>query len=351
MHFIFIKERFIMTEIEAKSDGVVSKALDTIKQWADKFFGFLSKVATDVKDEYVNSKTKRRVFIDKETSLPMAVEFERISDDAGEMRVYININDSYKKNPVVYKDIPYDISNEDLDSFYKDAMKKLIKTLDDDDKGAFGIKTSREIQARLHKVVGKRETSIKLTGIKANFNISEANAIFADILDNDDFIEQLPEEPTDFEIVDIGDEYEISSIDQAQIDFMNEGFRTILCAAIKFNMAMQILHWQTYNDEKLFTITNDMLWQSQDCMNQFGMWVIEFDNEVTSAMISESCLSSFTAIETYEGPIGAEIKGAISEFVDTLNFEWPNFPHDIQNELDSRIRRMNETVDLGLRDY
>jgi hypothetical protein len=81
------------------------------------------------------------------------------------------------------------------------------------------------------------------------------------------------------------------------------------------------------------------------------MWVIEFDNEVTSAMISESCLSSFTAIETYEGPIGAEIKSAISEFVDTLNFEWPNFPHDIQNELDSRIRRMNETVDLGLRDY
>ena len=191
-----------------------------------------------------------------------------------------------------------------------------------------------------------------LTGIKANFNDPyTANLMLDSVLSDDSFVEQLTEEPIDFEIIDTDDDYEISSIDQEQIDYMNEGFKTILCAAIKFNMAMQILHWQSYSDEKLFTITNDMLWTSQDCVNTFGMWGIEFNIDVTTAMISESCLSSFTTIESYTGSIGAEIKEAIAEFVDMLNWEYPNFPHDIQNELDCRIRRMNETLDLGLRDY
>lgn len=340
-----------MADINAKSGGVIDKALDTIKSIFDKFFGFLSKVATDVKDEYVNSKTKRRVFIDKETSLPMAVEFEKTSDDASEMRVYININDSYKKNPVVYKDIPNDISGEDLDSFYKDAMKKLIKTLDDDDKGAFGIKTSREIQARLHKVVGKRETSIKLTGIKTNFNISEANAIFADILDNDEFIEQLPEEPTDFEIVDIGDEYEVSSCDDFTGDYLCEALKNILCAALTFNMTMQLWHWKSWQCEKIFRITQDLMYTAQQCVDTYGMWLIEFYKDCGDIDFNTLCQSAFTPDASIDLVAGEAVRQAVLNFNEVLNFQYPNFPHDIQNQLDYTIRRLAEVANLELDMY
>ena len=345
-----------MADINAKSGGVIDKTLDTIKSIFDKFFDLMSKLDDNPKlklsgGEFKKTGPKSGVFTSMyDNKVPVAVDI-KVHDDGetADYKFYINTTRDMK-HPVEYKNLPFMYCDAPkFIELYTDAMDKLITK---EVKQDFGIKFSKTINVRLHKVIGSKEDSVMLTGIKANFNDPyTANLMLDNVLDNDEFVNQLTDEPVSYEIVDTDDDYEISSIDQAQIDFMNEGFKTILCAAIKFNMAMQILHWQTYNDEKLFTITNDMLWQSQDCMNQFGMWIIEFNNEVTSAMISESCLSSFTAIETYEGSIGAEIKGAISEFVDILNFEWPNFPHDIQNELDFRIRRFNETVDLALRDY
>ena len=345
-----------MADINAKSGGVIDKALDTIKSIFDKFFDLMSKLDDNPKLKLSDGKFKKTgpqsgVFTSKyDNKVPVAVEI-KVHDDGktADYKFYINDTDGMK-HPAEYKNLP--VMYRDDPEFIELTTEAMDKIITKDVKRAFGLKFSKAINVRLHKVTGSKEDSVMLTGIRANFNDPYTASLMLDsVLNNDDFIDQLTDEPVSFEIVDTDDDYEISSIDQAQIDYMNEGFRTILCAAIKFNMAMQILHWQTYNDEKLFTITNDMLWQSQDCMNQFGMWVIEFNNEVTTAMISESCLSTFHTIESYTGTIGAEIKGAISEFVDTLNFEWPNFPHDIQNELDSRIRRMNETVDLGLRDY
>ena len=346
-----------MAEINAKSEGkgIIDKTLDTIKSIFDKFFDALSKLESDpknkmsnVKQQKVNSKTIKYSW-DYANVLPLAVECEMIDDNKANYKWYINDTDGIK-NPVEFKNQPYmNPESKEYDAMYMKALEKLLTK---DVQFAFGLKFSKTLNVRLHKITGSKEDSIMLTGIKANFNDPyTANLMLDSVLSDDSFVEQLTEEPIDFEIIDTDDDYEISSIDQEQIDYMNEGFKTILCAAIKFNMAMQILHWQSYSDEKLFTITNDMLWTSQDCVNTFGMWMIEFNNDVTTAMISESCLSSFTTIESYTGSIGAEIKEAIAEFVDMLNWEYPNFPHDIQNELDCRIRRMNETLDLGLRDY
>lgn len=345
-----------MADINAKSGGVIDKTLDTIKSIFDKFFDLMSKLDDNPKlklsgGEFKKTGSKSGVFTSKyDNKVPVAVEI-KVHDDGetADYKFYINTKQDIK-HPVEYNNLPFMYCDDPkFIELYTDAMDKLITK---EVKQDFGIKFSKTINVRLHKITGSKEDSVMLTGIKANFNDPYTASLMLDsVLNNDDFIDQLTDEPVSFEIVDTDDDYEISSIDQAQIDYMNEGFRTILCAAIKFNMAMQILHWQTYNDEKLFTITNDMLWQSQDCMNQFGMWVIEFNNEVTTAMISESCLSTFPTLESYTGTIGVEVKSAITEFIDALNLQWPNFPHDIQNELDLRIRRFNETVDLGLRDY
>lgn len=365
-----------MAEIQAKSEGknVVDKVVDTVKNAIDKFFNFLGNLDDSSKRKNkikvkktskVNDKTDRIEYEDAHNKIPMICErtYKSETDDYYVLK-YEYWVDGFDKNKVTFDGVKIYKNDEDKNMTTGDdmAVTALSKLATDEVRSKFGVTdkdleyagvfSSRTLTVRLHKVMGAKEDSIMLTGIKANFNDPyTATLILDNILNDDAFVDQLTDEPVSFEIVDTDDDYEISSIDQAQIDFMNEGFKTILCAAIKFNMDMQILHWQTYNDDKLFNITNDMLWQSQEAVNQFGMWVIEFDNEVTSAMISESCLSSFTAIETYTGSIGAEIKSAISEFVDVLNFEWPNFPHDIQNELDYRIRRMNETIDLSLRDY
>ena len=347
-----------MAEINAKSEGkgIIDKTLDTIKSIFDKFFDMMSKLDDNSKLNLSNGKFEKTgpqsgTYTGKYASkVPVAVDIE-LHDDGkyADYKFYINDTEGMK-HPVEYKNQPFMYCDDPkFIKLYTDAMEQVITK---DVKQAFGIKFSKTLNVRLHKITGSKEDSIMLTGIKANFNDPyTANLMLDSILSDDSFVEQLTEEPIDFEIIDTDDDYEISSIDQEQIDYMNEGFKTILCAAIKFNMAMQILHWQSYSDEKLFTITNDMLWTSQDCVNTFGMWGIEFNIDVTTAMISESCLSSFTTIDSYTGSIGAEIKEAIAEFVDMLNWEYPNFPHDIQNELDCRIRRMNETLDLGLRDY
>lgn len=365
-----------MADINAKSEGkgIVDKTLDTIKHIADKFFDFMSKLDDGSKRKNkikvkktskINNNTDRLEYEDAHYKIPMICDrtYKSETDDYYVLD-YEYWVDGFDKNKVTYKDVKIykDDENANMDTGDKMGIDALSKLATDEVKSKFGVTdkdlefagvfSSRTLNVRLHKVMGTKETSIMLTGIKADFNDPyTANLMLDNVLNNDEFINQLTDEPVSFEIVDTDDEYEISSIDQAQIDFMNEGFRAILCAAIKFNMDMQILHWKSYSDEKLFTITNDMLWTSQDCVNAFGMWGIEFNTNATTQMISESCISSFDAVDSYVGPIGAEIKESIAEFVSILNLEYPNFPHDIQNELDFRIRRMNETIDLGLRDY
>ena len=345
-----------MADINAKSGGVIDKALDTIKSIFDKFFNLMSKLDDNPKLKLSGGEFKKTghnsgVFTSMyDNKVPVAVDI-KVHDDGetADYKFYINTTRDMK-HPVEYKNLPFMYCDDPkFIELYTDAMDKLITK---EVKQDFGIKFSKTINVRLHKVTGSKEDSVMLTGIKADFNDPyTANLMLDSVLNNDEFVNQLTDEPVSFEIVDTDDDYEISSIEQDQIDFMNEGFRAILCAAIKFNMDMQILHWKSYNDEKLFTITNDMLWTSQDCVNAFGMWGIEFNTDATVQMISESCISSFDAVDSYVGPIGAEIKESIAEFVSVLNLEYPNFPHDIQNELDFRIRRMNETIDLGLRDY
>ena len=365
-----------MAEIQAKSEGknVVDKVVDTVKNAIDKFFNFLGNLDMSSnrknkikvkKTTKINDKTDRVEYDDAHNKIPMVWErtYKSETDDyyVVDLEYWV---DGFEKNKVTYKDVKVykNDENRNMDNGDKMSINALAKLATDEVRSKFGVTdkdleyagvfSSRTLNVRLHKVLGSKEDSIMLTGIKANFNDPYTATLMLDnILNDDAFVNQLTEEPVSFEIVDTDNDYEISSIDQAQIDYMTEGFKTILCAAIKFNMAMQILHWQSYTDEKLFTITNDMLWLSQEAVNQFGMWGIEFNIDVTTQMISESCISSFDAVDSYVGPIGSEIKNAISEFVDVLNFEWPNFPHDIQNELDYRIRRMNETIDLGLRDY
>lgn len=364
-----------MAEIQAKSEGknVVDKVVDTVKNAIDKFFNFLGNLDDSSKRKNkikvkktskVNDKTDRIEYTDAHNKIPMICErtYKSETDDyyVLDYRYWVDGFD----DTVTFEDVKIYKNDENKNMTTGDdmAVTALSKLATDEVRSKFGVTdkdleyagvfSSRTLNVRLHKVMGAKEDSIMLTGIKANFNDPYTATLMLDnILNDDAFVDQLTEEPIDFEIVDTDDDYEISSIDQAQIDYMTEGFKTILCAAIKFNMAMQILHWQSYTDEKLFTITSDMLWTSQEAVNQFGMWMIEFNHDVTTAMISESCLSSFTTIESYTGSIGAEIKEAIAEFVDILNLEYPNFPHDIQNELDFRIRRMNETIDLSLRDY
>lgn len=345
-----------MADINAKSGGVIDKTLDTIKSIFDKFFDLMSKLDDNPKLKLSDGKFKKTgpqsgVFTSKYgNKVPVAVEI-KVHDDGktADYKFYINDTDGMK-HPAEYKNLP--VMYRDDPEFIELTTEAMDKIITKDVKKAFGLKFSKTINVRLHKITGSKEDSVMLTGIKANFNDPYTASLMLDsVLNNDDFIDQLTDEPVSFEIVDTDDDYEISSIDQAQIDYMNEGFRAILCAAIKFNMDMQILHWKSYSDEKLFTITNDMLWTSQDCVNAFGMWGIEFNTNATTQMISESCISSFDAVDSYVGPIGAEIKESIAEFVSILNLEYPNFPHDIQNELDFRIRRMNETIDLGLRDY
>lgn len=210
---------------------------------------------------------------------------------------------------------------------------------------------SKTLNLRLHKIVGSKEDTVMLTGIKANFNDAyTANLMLDNVLNDELFVDQLTEEPTVFEIVDTNDEYEISSVDDYVDDFACSGFRSILCAALKFNMDMQILYWKVWGNDKLASITNDMLYVAQDCVKKYGMWVIEFKGEITTEMLSSSCIKSFELSDEYYDVIDTALKNSISEFVDTLNFEYPNFSHDIQNELDYTIRRLTEIINLQFGD-
>lgn len=344
-----------MADINAKSGGVIDKALDTIKSIFDKFFDLMSKLDDNPKLKLSNGKFKKTgpqsgVFTSMyDNKVPVAVDI-KVHDDGetADYKFYINDTDGMK-HPAEYKNLP--VMYRDDPEFIELTTEAMDKIITKDVKKAFGLRFSKTINVRLHKVTGSKEDSVMLTGIKANFNISEANAIFADILDNDEFIEQLPEEPTDFEIVDIGDEYEVSSCGDFTGDYLCDALKNILCAALTFNMTMQLWHWKSWQCEKIFRITQDLMYTAQQCVDTYGMWLIEFYKDCGDIDFNTICQSAFTPDTSIDLVAGEAVRQAVLNFNDVLNFQYPNFPHDIQNQLDYTIRRLAEVANLELDMY
>ena len=79
--------------------------------------------------------------------------------------------------------------------------------------------------------------------------------------------------------------------------------------------------------------------------------LIEFYKDCGDIDFNTICQSAFTPDASVDLVAGEAVRQAVLNFNEVLNFQYPNFPHDIQNQLDYTIRRLAEVANLELDMY
>lgn len=352
-----------MANIEAKSGGTVDKVLDTIKSIADKFFNFLSNLDSNPKYKnkiknvkQVKSTNKSNTFtfdyVEDNKHIPITIETTTVSDDTLNLKYYIS-DSSGKDNPIEFKNVKLPKDDDARTNVWnKYADKALEQLITKEVKQEFGIKSAKQINVRLHKVVGSKESSVVLSGIKASFDsfgIAEAEDMLDTALNNDAFVEVLTETPTDYSIVEVEDAFEIADCSPDDyIDYIESALQCVMCATLNYYMEMQTMDWSAARSIELHAITGNQLWRAQDNLRFFGDLSIELLDKVFNPFV---CSASFSEFKEYAlGEVTKEdIREAILRYVAVLDMYSCNFSPDVASSIENIIRELKHTANFELK--
>lgn len=327
--------------------GALKDFMNILKGISEKIFKYLSgsDSPVKVKDVKQESNGDTKVTTMYEGKIPVVVLMHKPNPDEDIYDLTFTVTDTNSK-PLKFKNV----KGEDFQKKLDEACKKLI---DEDLKKSFGIKTSKKLNVRLQKVSAATGDEIILSGIYGDYAIPEANAILEDILVDDAFAESIPKEPTGYAITEIDDEYDVELEDFIYGDIVSQSLNAILCAAVKFNMEIQLARWETIFNKDLSYTMGDLLWESQRNVDRFGVLLIQNCSEVVNPYGNSP--EQWLDMCEYTIPhspieVGVEyIQGVISEYIDVLDYYYPNFSHDVQYELDQIISTLKECRDLRLK--
>lgn len=329
--------------------GIIKDIINDLKSLSEKLFNFLS--AADVKDaefKFVKSKETKENEYDTECKykdkIPFKAHIKITSDDTADIRISVDVS-GHKEKTI------RNVKQKDVNTVINDTVEEL---LDEDDLKSFGIKSSRKLRCTLQRVTSSRGDSIRMTAIKAYCDIPVAQAALNEILVSDDFMNSIPKVPTTYEVCDLGDEFDV--VESEPLDttaLVLDSLFQILCAAVDYEMQVQTLHWKAYTNQHIFAVTGDMMWGARNYVDNIGMWIIQTSGKVMSPYGSihpetwlEGCELGVSQDLT---PISAEaVSEVITKFIDTLDFFYPNLPHDLQFEVDRIIRELKEQRDFRL---
>ena len=362
-----------MEKIEA---GLLKKLLDTIKNISEALFNYLGASDLEKSNMQIDEKSVKKKsenvyslsgsYIEKngsKASTPLPFELIITLPD-GETSKNKVLKDKEAILPKI--EVSVSIPNDDkiknyatnvrVADMWATAEKLLLAKLDDDTKYSFGIKASRTMQVTLQRVVGAKETSINLTGIKANYILGEAYSDLDTLLDSEEFTEAITEEPVSFEIVEYDDEFDVNPIDIQQNEYTAYSIQQILCAAVQFYMDIQLLRWESARNEHLFNALGSQLYSAQNWVDKLGLWNIEVSNSVCNVLggcypdLGENIDITSEHSPCVEYAISMDcVFPVFDRIINTIEWNYPNLPTDMQQDLNWWLRELKRTRDFDLK--
>ncbi len=236
-----------------------------------------------------------------------------------------------------------------------DAERKAMEVLQSEIQIDFdnSIESSRRLQVLLQRITSSDEISINLTAINANYDAELAVSNLNILLDNDEFIDNITDEPCCYEITDNGDELDICTIENFEV---TDSCNAIIGAAMKIWCNMSVIQWATVGNrlEELHRICDNSRWRLMEEINFFGELSVEIDSKAVnpgfftsidnSPFITNDDGAGFTAEFGFE-----LISRMIEQYLSVLEIYYVNFPHDVQNWMDDDIRRWKKDVNYFIK--
>lgn len=200
------------------------------------------------------------------------------------------------------------------------------------------VKSTNSLKVTLNTITSKTDVSINLTAINANYDIATAMQDLESVLDSEEFVSQLTEEPVSFEITDSGDSYDVQQIDC--VDTFGTVIQLIQ-AAMQLWANIRVIHWAAKGAQffDLHDKCDELARRALSDVDIFGEYAVEV-NQIAPNPASQFCNSALLADQ---GGFTAEqgytyMRDEIKRYVNILEALYVNFPHDMQSVIDEMIR-------------
>ena len=201
--------------------------------------------------------------------------------------------------------------------------------------GEGDIVTSKHIDVTLQKITGT--TACKMTAIKANYDYADVLSDIDEIINQDEFIQALPEVPTSYAIDVDDDGFDIEPCEECIECDPCESLAEIFKAGIRAYRNLYIIHWMSYGNDmmKLHLLAEDMYEELIKEIDTLGELLVEKCDTVPQ--LDFPC--DYVAVQNYDFQSGLDvIQSLINMYIDCIDYAYCNQDSDIQSTLDEWLR-------------
>ena len=203
--------------------------------------------------------------------------------------------------------------------------------------------SSKRIDAKLRKING----SIDLLALQSNYLPGETLDDLDDIIYQEEFMNTLTEEPQSYSINVDDDGYDIEQCETCEVDPC-ASLNSVMNTAIVMYRNLYILHWMSKGNDmmKLHILTEELYGELIQEIDTLGELLVEKCGTVQNLDFEWSPI----AVRDYEFQEGLVIlKDFIQNYIDTIDYAYPNQTSDVQSTLDEWLRYWNKQMNYPRR--
>lgn len=206
------------------------------------------------------------------------------------------------------------------------------------------VTSSKRINACLHKVVSATGYDVVLSKVYGNYSPSEMAADLDELLNCDNFISQLPEQPTCYEVVTTDDEMDVS---ECQMPKMCNPIPQLLTICIGTYNNLKHIHWNfkgTHFDD-VHNLTDNEAYTVMSMIDTLAELSVEICGCVPHIV-------ELTPDEDLDIPTSCDesalmyVKRDLLKLADALEFYECNFDKDVQDMFSGWVRQLRKDADF-----
>lgn len=252
-----------------------------------------------------------------------------------------------------------EFKSDDGDSFTEknvkeaDIQKVILKVIKDwwgesAMKDSTITEASNTIRVGLKKVAATDGSEIHMTSIMCGTDFKVASDMVDAILNDDEFVAEIPEEATLYDLVDDGDNIDVEVVADPDDGYVNIAPAVaMLAAAINLKDDLQCIHWNAKG--KQFNNIHEYLNGAIDALSEQIDYIAESCVEFYGWCPHSGDLPKTEPLQAFEGFSNTEgfaiVRDKIHEFVDCLELMYCNFESDYQSIMDDWIRYWKKEAD------
>ena len=209
------------------------------------------------------------------------------------------------------------------------------------DNADLGAQASKHISVTLKKI--QASSDFEILSLNSNYLPGDTLDDIDEIVNQDEFIDVLTEEPQTFDIKVDDDGFDIEKCDEcAQCDpcaSLCEVFRS----GIRAYRNLYILHWMASGNDmmKLHNLSEEMYDELKDEIDTVGELLVE--KQGTVPQLDFAC--DYIPVQQYDFQTGLDqIKSLIQMYIDCIDYAYCNQDLDVQSTLDEWLRYWKKQI-------